>query len=103
MSVRLIQNGIESQVVLEGIVDIASAAEVKAVLSRGLAAGQPLIIHLEDIRYLDVTAMQLLWAAAREAKQTGMRVSFSGRSHEPASSLLSAAGFSNLSDSDVAA
>jgi anti-anti-sigma regulatory factor len=57
---------------LEGTVDIASAAELKAALVEALKSGKPVRIALDRCSVLDVTAYQLLWAAEREAKSLGV-------------------------------
>jgi len=71
---------------LEGTVDIASAAEFKTLLLQALAVG----------RDLDVTAVQLLWAADREARSQGIRVTLSGGCPEIVRRSLAQAGMADL-------
>jgi len=56
---------------LEGEVGIAVAAELKTKLVEAMAAGKQVHVELEKATDLDVTALQLLWAAAREAEKAG--------------------------------
>jgi anti-anti-sigma factor len=78
---------------LEGAVDIASAAELKALLLEALASGKDLRVDLERTSELDVTALQLLWAAERAAGGSGVGFSLSGRVPEEISVALRDAGF----------
>ncbi len=54
---------------LDGAIDISSAADLKASLLQALEMGVEISITLTGTTELDVTAVQLLWAAAREAEQ----------------------------------
>ncbi len=85
---------------LEGELTLTSAAELKAVLVAGLAAGSDLLLDLERATKIDVTVMQLLWAAAREADRTG--VALSGRVSEAAAAMAREAGFEHLPGMAVA-
>jgi anti-anti-sigma factor len=60
-----------NEIRLEGAIDIASAAELKALLLQALASGSEVRVLLQDATELDVTAVQLLWAAGREARNAG--------------------------------
>lgn len=71
MQVTLEQSETLCSLRLEGETSIASAAELKAVLLRGLASGTGLRVDLAGATALDVTALQLLWAAEREARRSG--------------------------------
>ena len=50
----------------------AAAAELKAVLLQALDSGKTVRVSLEAATYLDVTAIELLWAAEREAIKRGV-------------------------------
>jgi len=50
-------------------------------------------VDLEHTTELDVTALQLLWAAERKARASGMGFSLLGRVREEISVALSDAGF----------
>jgi len=78
---------------LEGEIDITSATELKTLLLQGLASGRELRVNLERATDLDVTAMQLLWAAEREARRSGMGITLTGRLSEEISSAAGDAGF----------
>ena len=79
---------------LEGELTITSAAELKAALLAGLAAGTDLHLDLEHAETIDVTVMQLLWAAGREADRTG--IALAGRMSEAAAAMAREAGFERL-------
>ena len=78
---------------LEGEIDITSATELKTLLLQGLASGRELRVDLERATDLDVTAMQLLWAAEREARKSGMGMALTGLVPEAISSAAGDAGF----------
>lgn len=63
---------------IEGDRTIASAGELKDELCRALASEGDIRVSLERAGILDITAMQLLWAAAREAERNGHSLTFSG-------------------------
>ncbi len=56
---------------LEGELTLASAAELKSLLVEWLASGRDLQLDLESAGEVDITAMQLLWAAGRKAARAG--------------------------------
>jgi len=68
---------LESQLVirLEGEFTLTSAAELKSLLLQGLAAGNDLRLDLEQAEEIDITLMQLLWAAGCEADRKGHSIS----------------------------
>jgi anti-anti-sigma regulatory factor len=66
---------------LEGVIGIESACELKEHLAQGLQCGREVRISLEGATDLDVTAMQLLWAAGCAATAAG--VSFGLVGHQP--------------------
>ena len=71
MPITLKQSEGLNEICLEGVIDIASAAELKALLLQSLASGSEVRVLLQSATDLDVTAVQLLWAAGREAKNAG--------------------------------
>jgi len=81
---------------LEGEIDITSATELKTLLLQGLASGRELRVDLERATDLDVTAMQLLWAAEREARRSGMGITLTGRVPKEISSAAGDAGFESF-------
>jgi anti-anti-sigma factor len=56
---------------LEGEIDISSAGELKGMMVAAIASGKELQLDLQATTELDVTAVQLMWCAAREAEKTG--------------------------------
>lgn len=56
---------------LEGEVDVASAAELKAMLIAAISCGKELQMDLEHATELDVAVAQLLWSAAHQARTAG--------------------------------
>ena len=79
MPVALKLSNTQSTVALEGGIDIGSAAELKTALIEALAAGQPVLVELGQITDLDITAVQLLWAAKREAGAAGVEFAWDGQ------------------------
>ena len=93
MSVNLDQNEGQCLIRLEGEVDISSAAELKKLLLEALASGRELRVDLERTTDLDVTAVQLLWAAERKAGGSGVGLRLLGHVPEQVAVALSDAGF----------
>ncbi len=82
-----------SAIRLEGAIGIASAAELKTILLGALKRGKPVQIAMDQNVDLDVTAIQLLWAAGREAKVSGVGFTLAGPVPEPVLNALKEAGF----------
>jgi anti-anti-sigma regulatory factor len=61
------------EVELEGSINISSATELKEKLGIALGAGKDLSVLLGRCSGVDITAIQLLWAAARSARMAGLR------------------------------
>jgi len=78
---------------MEGEVDISSAADLKKLLIDAVASGKELRVDLERATELDVTALQLLWAAEREARGAVVPVTLAGHLPEAISVAVSDAGF----------
>jgi anti-anti-sigma regulatory factor len=77
---------------LEGAIDVGCAAELKELLIEKLKSGLAVQVALESATVLDVTAVQLLWAASREAQRVGVEFGFKGQSPEAVRSALAEAG-----------
>jgi anti-anti-sigma factor len=90
-------------VTLRGVIDIACAAELKALLLEALSNANEVRISLEGTTYLDVTAIQLLWAAEQQSRRSGVPFRLEGHLPEAESAALAAAGFSSFPDSVHAA
>jgi anti-anti-sigma factor len=59
---------------LEGECHVTSAAELRTLLLAGMASGETLRLDLRDVASIDISTLQLLWAAGRQAERTGVRV-----------------------------
>jgi anti-anti-sigma regulatory factor len=89
--VSLEQKGALSLIRLQGAIDIGCAQELKEVLLQGLKAGSELRVKLADVTDLDVTAVELLWAARCEARASSVEFAFEGQLPEPVSVVLAEA------------
>jgi ABC-type transporter Mla MlaB component len=74
---------------LEGSIDISVATELRAALLGAIAAGKAIRVSAEAASEFDVTAFQLLWAAGREAKRSGMQIMLDGQMPETVRNGLS--------------
>jgi anti-anti-sigma regulatory factor len=92
MGITLDESGPQAVIGLNGVVDISSAAELKAMLLRALNSGKKLRIWHDGATDLDVTAVQLLWAAGHEASKAGVDVSLAGPALAEVNAALSVAG-----------
>ena len=81
---------------LEGEVDIAYSAELKDALMRALSMRQIVELKWSVVTDLDITAIQLFWAARRQAEQTGISLRFDGETPRNIQSLIVLAGFESL-------
>ncbi|HTW80178.1 MAG TPA: STAS domain-containing protein [Terracidiphilus sp.] len=77
---------------LKGAIDISVAAELKATLIEALATEETIRVSLEAVSEIDVTGIQLLWVARREAKQRGLKFMLEGEMPLPVKSVLSDLG-----------
>lgn len=71
MPATLDQTAIPWTLRLQGEMDINCAADFKTLLIQALASGKDMELDLRQATALDVTALQLLWAAEREARGVG--------------------------------
>ena len=97
MGVALKKSESEYLISLEGVVDIASAAELKEMLFDALTSGKQVLISLAKATYLDVTAVQLLLAVESAAKKSGTRFESIDELPETISESLNEAGFHSFS------
>jgi anti-anti-sigma regulatory factor len=93
MPVILEQHEEQCLIRLQSEVDIASAAELKKVLLQALASGLELRVVMEGATELDVTAWQLLWAAAREASRVGRKCFREGQLPQTIETMMKDGGF----------
>jgi len=78
---------------LEGAIEIDCAAELKKLLLEALASGKQVRVSLADASELGVTAVQLMWAAKREARESSVGFVSEGQVPESVSAALAEAGF----------
>ena len=90
--ITLEQNGATSSIHMDGEVTVANAAELKLMLVQALKEGKNVRLDLESATDMDITALQLLWAAHREAKKTGVTFFTAGRVPEELSAAAVEAG-----------
>jgi anti-anti-sigma regulatory factor len=76
---------------LEGEFTVTSAAELKDMLLEGATSGNELLLDLERAEEIDITLLQLLWAAGREADRAGARIAI--RLSDAAGAAAREAGF----------
>ncbi len=81
---------------LEDEIDIRCAAELKQGLVDALAAGTGLQIDFVRATQVDITAIQLLWAAQREAELKGVALTAAGPVPANICAELREAGFEKL-------
>ena len=81
---------------IEGDVNIAMAAEMKDLLVKALASVKELHVSMASATELDVTALQLLYAADREAAKSDMRLTLDDRVPEEIISAMTDAGFAKF-------
>jgi anti-anti-sigma factor len=91
--ITLDQSEAQCLICLEGEINIASATEFKQLLVQALTQGKGLRVDLERATELDVTALQLLCAAEREARKLGVAFTVAGRVPEEISAAVIDAGF----------
>ena len=96
MGITFEQRDESSLIGLEGVVDIAFAAQLKNILLNALKSGKAVRVALDHSTELDVTALQLLWATEREARATGVEFSLAGPVPQPVSAALKDAGFDSF-------
>lgn len=103
MPVTVEQRGAVCFIRLEGEVTIVCAAELKRVLLDALASGNKLRLDLKGATDLDITALQLLWAAEREARASGRSLTLAGAVPEEILVTVAEAGLSDFPVGDGAA
>ncbi len=96
MPVTLEQKDALASIRLEGAIDVGCAAELKEFLIQKLKSGSAVYVALESATLLDITAVQLLWAAAREAKRVGVGFEFKGQAPEAVRCALAEAGIEDF-------
>lgn len=93
MPITLDQREALNVIRLQGEVDITSAAELKKILLQALTSGKPLQLELEAATDADIATLQLLWAAERDVRRTGLRFTRIGQLPETIAKVATDAGF----------
>jgi anti-anti-sigma factor len=93
MGIALEESDAGTKVTLAGTVDIACAAEFKRLLMRALSSSLAVHVSLSQATYLDVTAVQLLWAAEHHAQRLGKQFTIGDQSSATVLDLLADSGF----------
>jgi anti-anti-sigma factor len=102
MGLSLEESDAGTAVTLDGAIDISCAAELKAMLLQALGSGTEVSLSLSGATYLDVTAVQLLWAAEQQALRAGAGFRFAGQPAEAVAQALADAGFPSFSATAIA-
>jgi anti-anti-sigma factor len=69
-------------ITLKDVVDIAQAAELKRILMDAIASSPRVCIQLSAVTAIDVTAVQLLWAAVSHVSSVGADLVVNGPMNE---------------------
>lgn len=93
MPVTIERSGAVCLIRVEGEVAIGCAAQLKKVLLEALASGGELRLDMARAIELDITALQLLWAAEREARASGTAFTLTGTVAEEILVTATEAGF----------
>jgi anti-anti-sigma regulatory factor len=96
VTTRLDQSDVRSKLWLEDDIGIADAVALKAGLMEALAAGREISLNVDGVTGLDVTAVQLLVAAERDAAAAGLDFSLDGELPAVLASLISAMGLKSF-------
>lgn len=65
-------------IALEGRADITEAEQLKSALLEAVAAPAGMRVEVSGVTAVDVTVVQLLWTAQRQARQAGKRFEMAG-------------------------
>jgi anti-anti-sigma regulatory factor len=90
-SITLERNATHAVLRMAGDCSMTTAAELKALLIEGLGAAGRLCVDLGDVEEIDVTVLQLLWAAHGEAARENRELV--SRVPDALAALARAAGF----------
>ena len=99
MSVTIKRSETDLMIRLEDAINVTSAEELKNLLLEGLVSGKDVHLDLERAEEIDVTVLQLLWAAGREADCKGARMVI--RVSEAAAAVAREVGFERFPETAV--
>ncbi len=81
---------------LQGEIDVTCSAELKRCLVEAISQEKDLAVDLSGVADLDVTALQLLWAAMQAAEKVGRAFSFPNDPPENIKTSICDSGFEPL-------
>jgi anti-anti-sigma regulatory factor len=93
LSIRLETKRRTNRLILAGSIDIAAATELKKLLLAAVANQKDTVVEIGAVTSVDVTTVQLLWAAERESRISGNSFSVLGPFPEGVWESLELAGF----------
>ena len=93
MPIALYEGRTRCVIRLDGDIDITCSDELKRTLIEAISTRKELQVDLARTTDLDVTAIQLLWAATREAEKTGASFGVTGQIPENLIGTVRDAGF----------
>ncbi len=96
MGITLKQSRKSSVIRLEGAIDIGAAAEFRKLLVEACGSGREVKVALGGATDLDVTAVQLIWAARRSAEAAGVALTLSGAVPQSVATALGDAGLEQV-------
>lgn len=102
MSITSAANETQCVINLQASVDISDAADLKQALLDALLSHKELCLDLTGVTDLDITAVQLLWAAAQESRKEGLSFTVIGAVPEEITSTVRDAGFDAFLESATA-
>lgn len=96
MGITREQSNSFNNVCLEGSIDVTCARDLQSALVAALETGLEVRVSIAGGSELDVTAIQLLYAASREARESGLKFSITTEAREAISLALADAGFAKF-------
>ena len=100
MDFSLDESGAVGTLRLSGSLTIQQALPLKEILLQAVAESKQLIIHLDQIENMDLTALQLLCAAHRDLLKSGKTVTCEGSVPEVVHRVVRESGFVGCAGED---
>jgi anti-anti-sigma factor len=100
LAITLKQNDEVCRLRLEGEINIGAAAELKKILIEALKSEKQVRVECEAVSGMDVTGLQLLWAAQREAQRVGVKFAGVGRVPKEIASAVAEVGLEGFPHHD---
>ena len=96
MPVVIEQSATGSTMRLDGDVGISAALELWGALNKAVASGLELKVDLAGVTALDITTLQLLWAARQAAANADTKLHLAGPMPEAMERAIDLAGLESL-------